>query len=77
MLFKKRRKASRMNTLCAEEEQIPGARTKQHEDKEEDTGIRPAGREQNKGTKGETRQQEQNKRDKGVIATAFALPQLK
>ena len=45
MLFKKRRKASRMNTLCAEEEQIPGARTKQHEDKEEDTGIRPAGRE--------------------------------
>ena len=30
---------------CAEEEQINAARTKQHEDEQEDTGIRPAGRE--------------------------------
>ena len=70
-------KGCKKTNVRAEEEQITAARTKQHEDKEEDTGIRPAGREQNKGTKGETRQQEQNKRDKGVIATAFALPQLK
>ena len=33
------------NNRRAEEEQITAAQTKQHEDKEEDTGIRPAGRE--------------------------------
>ena len=33
------------NNRCAEEEQITAAQTKQHEDKEEDTGIRPARRE--------------------------------
>ena len=33
------------NNIRAEEEQITAARTKQHEDEEEDTGIRPAGRE--------------------------------
>ena len=31
--------------IRVEEEQITAARTKQHEDEEEDTGIRPAGRE--------------------------------
>ena len=38
-------KGCKMNNIRAEEEQITAARTKQHEDKEEDTGIRPAGRE--------------------------------
>ena len=33
------------NNIRAEEEQISAARTKQHEDEEEDTGVRPAGRE--------------------------------
>ena len=31
--------------IHAKEEQITAARTKQHEGEEEDTGIRPAGRE--------------------------------
>ena len=38
------------NNVRAVEEQITAARTKQHEDEEEDTGTRPAGRE-NKGTR--------------------------
>ena len=33
------------NNIRAEEEQTTAARTKQHEDEAEDTGIRPAGRE--------------------------------
>ena len=33
------------NNTRAEEEQITAARTKQHEDEEKDTGIRPEGRE--------------------------------
>ena len=39
------RRAERLqeHNIRAEEEQITAARTKQHEDKEEDTGIRPAG----------------------------------
>ena len=49
--------------IRAEEEQTTAARTKQDEDEEEDTGIRPPGREKNKGTKRETRQREQNKQD--------------
>ena len=43
-------KGCKKNNIRAEEEQITAARTKQHEDVEGDTGIRPAGRE-NKGTK--------------------------
>ena len=38
-------KDCKKNIIRAEEEQITAARTKQHEDEEEDTGIRPAGRE--------------------------------
>ena len=33
------------NNIRAEEEQKTAARTKQHEDEEEETGIRPAGKE--------------------------------
>ena len=51
------------NNIRAKEEQTTAARTKQHEDQEEDTGIRSAGRE-NKGTKREARQKEQNKQEK-------------
>ena len=38
-------KGCKKNTIRVEGEQITAARTKQHEDEEEDTGIRPAGRE--------------------------------
>ena len=68
-------KGCKKNNTHAEEEQITAARTKQHEDEKEDTGIRPTGRE-NKGTKRETRQTELNKKARqqiSVNATAFAL----
>ena len=52
-------KGCKKNNIRAEEEQVTTGRTKQQEDEEEDTGIRPAGRE-NKETKRETRQKEQN-----------------
>ena len=48
-------KGCKKNNIRAEEEQIIAARTKQHEDEEEDTGKRPAGR-GNKGTKDEANQ---------------------
>ena len=48
-------KDCKKNIIRAEEEQITAARTKQHEDEEEDTGKRPAGR-GNKGTKDEANQ---------------------
>ena len=38
-------KGCKKNNVRAQEEQTTAARTKQHEDEEEDTGIRPAGRE--------------------------------
>ena len=38
-------KGCKKNNIRAEEEQITVARAKQHEDEEEDTGIRPAGKE--------------------------------
>ena len=38
-------KRCKKGTIRAEEEQITAARTKQHEEEEEDTGIRPVGRE--------------------------------
>ena len=38
-------KGCKKNNIRAEEEQITAARTKQHEGDEEDTGIRPEGRE--------------------------------
>ena len=47
-------------------EQITAARTKQHGDEEEDTSIRPAGRE-NMGTKKKTSQKEQTKQARHVI----------
>ena len=37
-------KGCKKNNIRAEEEQITAARTKQHADEEEDTGITPAGR---------------------------------
>ena len=52
-------KGCNKNNIRADEEQITAARTKQHEDEEEDTGMRPAGRE-NTGTKREPRQKEQS-----------------
>ena len=39
------KKGSKKNNIRAEEKQITAARAKQHEGEEEDTGIRPAGRE--------------------------------
>ena len=62
------------HNIRAEEEKITAARTKQHEDKEEDTGIRPAG-----GGVGEQRdkQSKNNKTSKeSAIATASALSPL-
>ena len=63
------------NNIRAEEEQKTAARTKQHEDEEDYTGIRPAG--------GEIREQREkhgkkNKTSKttSVNASAFALPPL-
>ena len=38
-------KGRKNNNIRAEGEQTTAARTKPHEDEEEDTGIRPAGRE--------------------------------
>ena len=48
-------KGCKKNNTRAKQERTTAARAKQHEDEEEDTGKRPAGRE-NKGTKRETRQ---------------------
>ena len=57
-------KSCKNNSIHAEEEQITVARTKHHGEEEEDTGIRPAGRE-NKGTKREAAQKKKqaNKQD--------------
>ena len=63
------------NNIRAEEEQITAARSKQHEDKEEDTGIRPARTENNKGTEKHGKKNKTSKTT-SVIATAFALPLL-
>ena len=68
-------KDCKKNNIRAEEEQKTAARTKQHEDEEDYTGIRPAG--------GEIREQREkhgkkNKTSKttSVNASAFALPPL-
>ena len=66
-------KGYKNNNIRAEEEQITAARAKQHEDEEEDTGIRPARRE-NTGTKRETRQKELNKRDNKCHCCRFRAP---
>ena len=63
----------RKNNIRAEEEQITAAGTKQHEDEEEDTGTRPAGRE-NEETKRETKQKEQNKQDNKCHCYRFRAP---
>ena len=54
------------NNIRAEEQQINATRTK-HEDEEEYTGVRPAGRE-NTRTKRETRQKEQNKQARQQVS---------
>ena len=38
-------KGCKKNNIRVEDEQITAARTRQHNDEEEDTGVRPAGRE--------------------------------
>ena len=65
------------NKIRPEEEQMTAARTKQHEDEEEDTGIRPPGRE-NQGNKerNTAKRTKQARKTTSVIATAFALPPL-
>ena len=45
------RKGCKKNSIRAEEEQIPVARAKQHEEEEEDTGIRQVGRQIREQTK--------------------------
>ena len=62
--------------IRAEVEQRTAARTK-HEAEEEDTGIRPAGRE-NEGNKerNNAKRTKQASKATSVIATAFALPPL-
>ena len=47
-------KGCKKNNTRTEEEQTTAARTKQHEDEQEDAGIRPAGREKQRNR--ETRQ---------------------
>ena len=53
--------------IRAEEEQITAARTKQHEDEEEDAGIRQVGKEI-KGTKRETSQKEQSRQARQQVS---------
>ena len=60
-------KGCKKNNMRAEEEQLTAARTKQHEDKEEDTGIRPAGGKK-RGTTRETQQKEQNKQTRHQVS---------
>ena len=73
-------KGCNKNTIRAEEEQITAARAtraKQHENEEEDTGIRSAGRE-NKGTKRESRQKEQtSKQHNKCHCYRFRAPPIK
>ena len=65
------------NNIRAEKEQITAARTKQHEDKEEDTGIRPAGREKIREQREKHgKRTKQASKTTSVIDTAFALPPL-
>ena len=64
------------NNIRAEKEQITAARTKQHEDKEEDTGIRPAGREKIREQREKHGKKNKTSKTTSVIATAFALPPL-
>ena len=65
------------NNIRVEEEQTTAARTKQHEDEEEDTDIRPAGMEKY-GNKEKNTAKRTKKASKTttVIATAFAIPPL-
>ena len=70
-------KGCKKTNVRAEEEQITAARTKQHEDKEEDTGIRPARREKKSGNKERNTAKitKQASQTTSAIATAFfALP---
>ena len=53
---------------CAEEEQINAARTKQHEDEEEDSGKWPAGREKN-GNRETRKKRIKNKQVRQQVST--------
>ena len=64
------------NNIRAEKEQITAARTKQHEDKEEDTGIRPAGREKIREQREKHGKKNKTSKTTSVIAIAFAVPPL-
>ena len=70
-------KDCKKNDIRDESEQITAARTKQHEDEEEDTGMRPAGREKYGNKERNTaKRTKQASKTTSVIATAFALPPL-
>ena len=60
-------KGCKNNTIRAEEEQTTAAPTKQHEDEEENTGIRPAGREK-QGNKERNTAKEQNKQARQQVS---------
>ena len=59
--------------IRAEEEQKTAARTKQHENEEEDTGTRPAGRE-NKGTEKQGKKNKTSKQDNKCHCYRFRAP---
>ena len=74
-------KGCKKNNIRAEEEQITAARTKQHEDGEEDTGRiyrHKAGGEGKYGKKerNKARRTKQGSETTSVIASAFMLPPL-
>ena len=61
------------NNTHADKEQITVARTKQQQEEEEDTGIKPVGG-GNSGAKRETRQTKENKQDnESRLATLLPL----
>ena len=68
-------KGCKKQNIRAEEEQKTAARTKQHEDEKEDTGIRPAWREI-KEQRNKAKRTKQVSKTTSVIASAFALPPL-
>ena len=62
--------------MRAEAEQITVARTKQHEEEEEDTYIRPAGRGKGNKERSKKKTTKQTSKTTSDITAAFALPPL-
>ena len=67
-------KECKKNNICAEKEQTTAARTKQHEDKEGDTGTWPAGKKKNETNETRQKRTKQASKTASAIATDFALP---